>query len=58
MAKLNTWGFFKKLGQHTLKGDPLAIVDDLAESAREADAKDEKKDREAIETEGTSNEKA
>jgi hypothetical protein len=51
MPKLDTWGFLKKLATHTVAGDPLAIVDDIAESAQE-DAKDKKKDKDAIDTTG------
>lgn len=56
MAKLGTGGFLKSLFVNTLKGDPLAVLDDIQESVKE----DKKKDKSAIDVEGeeSSDEKA
>jgi len=50
MPLLDTWGFIKKLTGHTMRGDPLAILEDIHES--QADAKKEADKDAAIEAEG------
>jgi hypothetical protein len=55
MAKLTTGGFLKSLALGIIKGDPLAVVDDIQESAKE----EKKEEGGIIETEGeASDEKA
>ena len=56
MAKLDTGGFLKSLFVNTLKGDPLAVLDDIQKSAKE----EKTKEGGTIETEGeeTPDEKA